>query len=97
MVPRIAHDLADQTKVDLARWRNHPRLRQLADAWRSDHEYVFCTILIVVIVLLTAWLASHPKASEHPEAPQTPHFIIPVTAPDVDVQVMHEARKSDGN
>lgn len=41
MVPKIAHELADQTRVDLARWRNHPRVRFLAYAWRSDHEYVF--------------------------------------------------------
>jgi hypothetical protein len=70
MVPKIAHELASDTRADLARWRNHPRVRRLVHAWRSDHEYVFCAVLIAVILFLTGWLALQPKAPERTDAPQ---------------------------
>jgi hypothetical protein len=70
MVPRIAHDLADETRAALSRWKDRPRMRGLAHAWRSDHEYVFGGILVVVILALTAWLAAHPKTPERSELPQ---------------------------
>src|SRR5580658_5387448 len=70
MVPRIAHELADLTRAELATWKDHPRARQVAHAWRSRDEHFFYPVLIVVIAALFEWLASHPRASEAAQVPQ---------------------------
>jgi len=63
MVPRIAHELADESRARLARRKNR-QIRRVVKEFRSHDEYVFCVVQIAVIVGLTIWLATHPKKPE---------------------------------
>jgi hypothetical protein len=66
MVPKIAHELADEMRSSLRRWKS-PHIRRLVRALKSHDEYVFCAVLIISILALTWWLASHPKSPDRPE------------------------------
>jgi hypothetical protein len=82
MVPKVAHEIADQTRADLGRWKN-PRVRRVVHALRSHDEYVFCTMLILVIVVLTVWLSYHAKSSEDTRQIVQPAIAHPEPAPAV--------------
>jgi len=93
MVPKIAHELASQTRADLSRWRHHRRTRRLVYAWKSDHEYVFCSVLIVVIVILTVWLAAQPKTPERSDMHQNIQYNLPSPVLSVGSESKAEKRK----
>jgi hypothetical protein len=83
MVPKIAHELADQTRADLRRWPK--RMRRPVRAVVSHGEVVFCVVLIAVIVALAFWLDRHPRA---PERAETPRVIqVNVTNPERSLSV----------
>jgi hypothetical protein len=61
MVPRIAHDLADDNRSKFYRWEN-PRVRGFIRGLSSQGDVVFYVVQVVVVIALTVWLAYHARA-----------------------------------
>jgi hypothetical protein len=58
MVPRIAHDLADDNRSKFYRWEN-ARVRAFIRGVSAQGEVIFYLVQIVVVVTLTVWLTFH--------------------------------------
>jgi hypothetical protein len=79
MVPKIAHELADQSRVPRA-W-NRPVLRPLAKMWRTDDEFWFYAALILAILALTIWLVHHPIVPERSDPIENIQYNVPSVGP----------------
>jgi hypothetical protein len=69
MVPRIAHELEDESRARLRRWKSR-RMRSTIKKLRSQEEYAFYSVQIIVIVGLTILLAAYPRKQKYDEPSQ---------------------------
>jgi hypothetical protein len=69
MVPRIAHELADESRARRGRG-NRSRIRRIWYNIKSHDEYVFCAVQIIAIVVLTIWLTAYPRKQKTDEPSQ---------------------------
>jgi hypothetical protein len=77
MVPKIAHEIADQTRIH-RRWKDSPRLlRSIVKVWKSDDDILFNAVLVVAIVILTIWLARHPNTPVRADQVQNIQYNVP--------------------
>ncbi len=78
MVPRIAHELGDQAKADIAQWDRHPRAKKALEAISLYEEWVFGAFLSAVI-LLTACLWPHQATPDQPSQSVQYNMSTPAT------------------
>ena len=68
MVPRIAHDLADDNRAKLYRWKS-PRFRRVIRVIKANGETAFYFVQVAVIVTLTIWRARNTPSRQALQAP----------------------------